>query len=154
VSIEYHVGDEKDLDRICDLWAELNRCHIGKSVHFRHHYEEMTFSLRKSQLEYIARQGSLRIDLAKETETNREVGYCISSITGDRIIGEIESIFVDTSYRRRGIGTILVRNAFAWMDSQGVEKKRVSVSYGNEETWAFYQSCGLLPRMTILEQVP
>jgi ribosomal protein S18 acetylase RimI-like enzyme len=150
--IEYHIADEKGLDLIRELWTELNHFHINKSVYFRHHYESMNFEARKGQLINITAKGSLHIDLAEDIEKNRTVGYCVSSVSAEKV-GELESIYVGELYRRRGIGTILVRKALAWMDIMGVEKKRVSVSYGNEETWAFYRTFGLLPRMTVLEQV-
>jgi ribosomal protein S18 acetylase RimI-like enzyme len=149
--IEYRAADEKGLDLIRELWTELNHFHVGKSVYFRQHYEGMTFEVRKGQLLKITAQGSLRIDLAIDTEKNRTIGYCVSSVSFEKA-GEIESIFVLESYRRRGIGTILVGNALAWMDTMEVEKKRVSVSYGNEEMWVFYRTFGLMPRMTVLEQ--
>ena len=66
--------------------------------------------------------------------------------------GEVESLFVDKTYRSAGIGTALVTRGLAWMDSCGVVRKRVSVGCGNEDTGAFYRKFGFYPRMTVIEQ--
>lgn len=64
-----------------------------------------------------------------------------------------ESIFAEEPDRREGIGSILAREALKWMENRMVKKKQVTVSFGNEETWKFYQQLGLFQRMTVLQQV-
>jgi len=66
--------------------------------------------------------------------------------------GEIESIFVEQSYRLAGICTMAVTRALTWLDRNGSTRNRVSVGVGNEGAWEFYRKFGFYPRMTILEQ--
>jgi len=111
----------------------------------------MTFDDRKNYFESVAGKGSLRLDLAWDPEDGRSVGYCVSSLSGEKQ-GEIESVFLEEKYRGQGIGRDLMLRALAWLDECGAIRKRVSVGNGNEEAWKFYQKFGFYPRMTILEQ--
>jgi ribosomal protein S18 acetylase RimI-like enzyme len=149
--IEYHIGDVNDLEKIRELWEGLNRHHHERSRHFRHHYESWNFDDRKAYFEKLARSGKFRIDLAFDSDENRYVGYCVSSVSVE-LHGEMESIFIEEKYRSKGIGTRLVSSAVSWMDSQGAVRKRVAVADGNEEAWSFYERFGFFPRMTLLEQ--
>ncbi len=79
------------------------------------------------------------------------MGYCISGINNERM-GEIKSIFVSETYRRIGIGDVLMQKALDWLEKRGVEKI-VEVAAGNEKAWGFYAHYGFLPRKTMLKQV-
>ncbi len=151
VQTEYITTDENDLEKIRHLWVQLNEHHRERASHFRSHYEQMTFDDRKKFFETIAFTGLLRLDIARDPITYRLIGYCVSSVSPEKN-GELESIFVEPDYRSHHIGTTLITRALAWMDAQGVRRKRVSVGNGNEDAWAFYRKFGFYPRMTILEQ--
>ena len=79
-------------------------------------------------------------------------GYCVSSLDSEKT-GEIESIFVDATYRRTGIGGSLMENALSWMNQEGAVAKIVEVAAGNEKAFGFYGRYGFLPRKTVLKQV-
>jgi diamine N-acetyltransferase len=149
--IEYRLCDETGLDQIRPLWVQLNEHHLRKARVFRSRYEEWTFDDRKAYFTKKAGEGLLRVDIAYDTGASRPVGYCVSSITREKV-AEIESIFVEPEYRSQGIGTGLMTRALGWMDRCGAERKRVFVADGNEEAWGFYQRFGFFPRMTVLEQ--
>ena len=95
--------------------------------------------------------GSLRIDLARDPETGRHVGYCVSSLS-EEMAGEIESIYIEAGYRSRGIGTALMERTLTWLDAGGSVRNRVSVADGNEGAFGFYRKFGFSPRLTVLEQ--
>jgi len=155
-TIEYRRTDIREIDCIRHLWFLLNEYMSTRTTYFRSHFEQMTFEKRKAYFEQVASAGSLFIDLAFDVrDKDRYVGYCVSSLlmekTGE-ITGEIESIFVDDSYRSQGIGSALATRALGWLDENGSTRNRVSVSEGNESVWNFYKKFKFYPRMTVLEQ--
>ncbi len=76
-------------------------------------------------------------------------GYCISAITNET--GEIESLYLTEDVRGKGLGETLCSCAVEWMKKRNCKKIQVSVSYGHEEVFGFYQKLGFYPRMTMLQ---
>jgi len=150
--IRYIHGDQILLDQIKLLWEELNEHHCQHSPNFKDHYNRMTFEKRKSDLLKKSLLGEMRVDLAVDETSGCAVGYCVSSLIGEKI-GEIESIFVNIEYRGLGIGDSLIKNALSWMDKEGATEKIVEVGDGNEQAFGFYARYGFLPRKTVLKQV-
>ena len=149
VDIIFSCGDENLIDKIKPLWKELNKYLLGVSPHFKEYYKTLTFESRKRFILQRATGGAIRVDLA--FEDCRLAGDCVSSI--DKLLtGEIDSIFVNTNYRRQGIGRALIEKALIWLDEEDVKKKIISVTVGNEQVYAFYQRFGFLPRRILLEQ--
>ncbi|PKM75320.1 MAG: N-acetyltransferase [Firmicutes bacterium HGW-Firmicutes-17] len=151
-TIIYRCGDESMLDEIQELWEALNQLHHQAAVNFKSHYEKFTFEMRKNNLLLKAKNGQIRIEIAVDQETAKNVGYCISRIefSGD---AEMESLYVLETYRGMGLGEKLLSNAIAWMDEMGVHTKTVSVAVGNEKAFGFYERFGFYPRKTLLEQI-
>ena len=149
--IECRSTDIKEIELIRPLWVQLNDHHHAMARVFRNHYEQWTFEDRKAYFEKVAAAGSLKLDLAFDSQRDRCVGYCVCSLSKEKT-GEIESIFVDDAYRSQGIGTALVTRALAWLDMNGSVKNRVPVADGNEVAWDFYKKFGFYPRMMVLEQ--
>jgi len=149
-NIIYSSGNQTLLDRIKPLWQELNQHHLCRSPYFKEYYQNLTFEERKRViLQRLVGGGHIRVDLAFDSDTL--AGYCVSSI--DRALtGEIDSIYVDETYRGRGIGTNLVKNALTWLNSKGSKKNIVSVGVGNEDAYSFYEKFDFYPRRTMLEQ--
>ena len=151
-AIVYRATDISEIELIRPLWEQLNEHHHARASAFRSHYTQMMFDDRKEYFRKVAASGTLRIELAFDPDTGDLcVGYCVPSLSRDKE-GEIESIFVEESFRSHGIGTILVNRALAWLDEHGSVRNRVSVGDGNEEAWEFYRKFGFYPRMTVLEQ--
>jgi diamine N-acetyltransferase len=138
------LGPES-IEIIRTLWEGLNAHHLVRSPNFRDHYEQMTFDVRKKDL---LKKERLQIILA--VRDGNPVGYCVCTISAE-YDGEIDSIFVEDSYRRSGIGEELMTRAIAWLDAGGAKKKIVAVASGNEAAIPFYESFGFVPRMTVLE---
>lgn len=150
--INYVEGDEALLDQIKPLWEDLNSYLLGLSDNFSRHYLDMTFSKRKATLLQKVAPGKMRINIAFDVGSGKNVGYCISGIN-DGQMGEINSIFVSEAYRSLGIGDVLMENALDWLDKQDAIEKVVEVAAGNEKAWGFYARYGFFPRKTILKQV-
>ncbi len=151
--VAYFTIGTSDIDRIQDLWEQLNREHRELSRYFEDWYERFTFTDRKQELLEKGKAGQIRVDLAEDRERCRDVGYCISTVTS-RMWGEIDSLFVTKDHRGRGIGTTLVNRALSWLDSAGVAGKSVVVADGNEDAMAFYFRFGFYPRAVVFWQKP
>ncbi len=149
--IEYRQTNIAGIELIRPLWIQLNRHHHTNARAFRDIYARWTFDDRKAYFVKISERGSLRIDLAFDPEPGLYAGYCVSSLSEDRA-GEIESFYVEETYRSLGIGTNLMTRALAWLNNNGSIRNRVSVADGNEDAFPFYRKFGFYPRMTVLEQ--
>lgn len=150
--IEYRTTDIADIEIIRPLWNRSCEHHRAHARTFRAFFEHTTFDDRKAHFIRCAEEGDLRVDLACDPTAGRCVGYCVTSLSAERI-GEIESLYVDEAYRSQGIGTALVRRALLWLDENGLVENRVAVAEGNEGVFSFYQKFGFYPRRTVLEQV-
>jgi ribosomal protein S18 acetylase RimI-like enzyme len=150
--IIYIGGDEALLDRIKPLWEALNRYHLGLSQNFKQYYFDMTFQKRKADLLKKAGLGEMHVEIAVDKVSGQNVGYCVSSITLEKI-GEIKSIFVSETFRGMGIGDVLMQKVLIWLEQNGAVEKIVEVTAGNERAWVFYARYGFLPRKTMLKQV-
>jgi diamine N-acetyltransferase len=151
--IWYVSGNEALLDEVKTLWEALNQHHLECSRDFRQHYLDMTWEKRKHELLRRAEAGEMHLDLAMDEASGKTVGYCISSINTEEKTGEVESIYVEEAFRKRGIGGELMLKALAWIDHQDAEKKTVAVAAGNEEAFKFYRRFGFVTRKTVLEQL-
>jgi diamine N-acetyltransferase len=150
--IKYQNDNQTILNELRSLWEELNQYHCERSEHFKEHYMHMTWHKRKYTLLKRATGGALFVEIALDELDGRKVGYVIASVTSDKT-GEIESIYIQETYRGMGIGDRLMRDALAWMEQKGAKEKQVEVSVGNEAKWGFYGRYGFMPRKTLLKQV-
>jgi len=150
VNIEYSVTDKEGIDIVAPLWEKLNEHHGSISRHFSFDYSDRKWVNRKK--EFLGEATDLRVDVARDTDTGELVGYCVSSITSDRL-GEIDSIFVESDYSRLGIGDHLILNALNWMKELSVTRILVQVMVGNEEVQPFYHRHGFLPRTMIMMKI-
>jgi diamine N-acetyltransferase len=150
--INYIQGDKGMLDEIKSLWEDLNEQHRQLSPNFKEYYYKMTFEKRKSDLLKKVTRSKMRVDLAVDTATGQNVGYCVSSFDKEKT-GEIESIFINEVYRGLGIGDSLMKKALSWMEEEGAVAKIVEVGAGNEQVFGFYARYGFFPRKTLLKQI-
>ena len=150
MDIAYTVTDGEGIDIVAPLWEKLNEHHRGLSQHFSFDFPKRTWENRKE--EFLGEAADLRVDLARDIDTGALVGYCISSITAERL-GEVDSIFVESDYRRCGIGDRLIKNSVNWMNDLSVTRIIVQILVGNEEAHPFYNKHGFLPRTTVMMRI-
>ncbi len=150
-NIKYRVIDQRELDLIGPLWEKLKEHHVSRahSPDQAEHFARMTFDARKKGLLEKARKGTLRLDLALDSERNQIIGYCVSTVS-EEMQGEIESIFVEADYRRQGVGGSLMQQTLKWMDSLRVAHRIIGVAVGNEEVLGFYARYNFYPTTLIL----
>ncbi len=152
MKIEYSEKQANELDLIEPLWHKLLEHHRIRSEHFADRFTSITWMKRKTGLIEKSASGHLRVDISTDLDKGKIVGYCVSTISGGGR-GEIESIFVESKYRKTGIGDGLMQRALAWMNELHTTQKILGVGVGNDEVLPFYRRYGFFPRTIILEQV-
>lgn len=145
--VTYEIGNVGNIDEVRELWGELNKVHIEKSLYFEEYYAGLTFEDRKRLLQKKADQGAVFIVLACDGE--RKVGHCIAGFEGG--IGTIESLFVKPEYRRARVGSELMGRALDWLKGNDPCRINLMVAVGNEEAFGFYERYGFKPRATELQ---
>lgn len=148
-NIKLIAGSTELLDTIKPLWENLNLHHKSNSIHFKEKFDTFSFENRKSKfLNYPL----IYILLLQDTKTTHYIGYCISTIDSC-LIGEISSIYIEKSYRKYGLGSILMENSLNWLNNHKVKSKIIGVAAGNETAIEFYKTFGFFKRTTILQEV-
>ena len=86
--VEYIEGNEQLLDEARILWEELIQDHRVKLKHFTSGYHNRNFDDGKAGLVEKAKTAVLTIDLVKDSDKDKAVGYCICSVrTGFTLLG-------------------------------------------------------------------
>jgi diamine N-acetyltransferase len=147
----YRTVGEDGFDAVRPLWEKLKAYHSPLFTHFAAEHHRHTFEPRKQAILAKTAPGKLRIELVSTALGTADVAYCISTVTADGR-GEVDSMFVEESYRGRGIGSELLRRTLAWLESMGASSKVVTVAYGNQAALALYQRFGFHPRTISLQQ--
>jgi ribosomal protein S18 acetylase RimI-like enzyme len=155
--LKFVEGGAELLDEIEPLWKQQTALHAEKSLHFAESFTTANFSDRKSVFEQKARTGTLLIVLAM-VGSDQIVGYTVCSICeelsdlGVCKIGEVDSMFILSEFRRLGIGRKFLLRSMEWFEQNRAEKVIALVAVGNEEVLEFYRRAGLLPRAILLQR--
>ncbi|NLI16597.1 MAG: GNAT family N-acetyltransferase [candidate division Zixibacteria bacterium] len=81
---------------------------------------------------------------------NGLVGYCFSYVSRKPYFfrlgkfGFIGDLFVEETYRRRGIGRMLVNDAHAFFERRGIEQVELLVAAKNIDTIKFWEKLGYI----------
>jgi GNAT superfamily N-acetyltransferase len=150
VGLEFVCGGPELIDEVEEMWRQLTLHASRHSPDFSHHFASRTFDGRRTELLSRTENGTLRIDIARDKASRRDLGFSACSLDR-RGHGEIESLFVDEVARGRGIGDVLVRRALEWMRSQGATQVAVFTVYGDERALPYYGRYGFRPKMVMLE---
>ena len=89
-------------------------------------------------------------------DDNRVVGYLVSFINtysyrSTNPICEIENMFIEQDFRRKGVGRALIEELKITLKSRGVKKIRVESVFKNEGAVYFYKAMGFEDFNLILE---
>lgn len=131
--------DISEIEIIKPLWEKLNAIHLDKSIFFKSKYEKFTFEKR---IESFNKETGkvIKIAVLFDSEKEKYIGYCISSIEEKQ--GEIESIFIEKEYRKFGLGDKLMSNALMWFHENSIKDIQIGVVYANDDVLPFYQKYG------------
>ncbi|MDF2520580.1 MAG: GCN5-related N-acetyltransferase [Clostridia bacterium] len=134
-------GGQELIQEIEELWQKLNIHHMEGTQHFKEKFKEFTFEYRKKKLIDKAAEGEIKVLLAIDRDTERKIGYCVSTFNPEGT-GEIESIFIDKEYRRLHIGDMLMEASLKWLESKTPKEIILTVAGGNEGVLDFYKKYG------------
>lgn len=70
------------------------------------------------------------------------VGFVVASWLRQETVAEVEGLFVERAYRRRGIGGALIAACMAWARTAGASTIRLEVRASNVAALALYQRYG------------
>jgi diamine N-acetyltransferase len=150
-TFELRSGDEKDIDLIAPLWQQLRQHHLSLENHLQKRFLKQTWAKRKSDI--VGKASKVHLDYAIDTISSKIVGYCISSVEKqNEKQGEVDSLFIEETYRKSGIGESLMEEALAWLNRQGTENNRLLVSGSNPSVLGFYEKFEFYPLYIILQQ--
>ncbi len=128
------------------MWTKLNEIHINDSRHFKDYFSDNSFNRRFKAFMEIDDKNLLIEMVVDETKA---VGYCISSKINNA--GEIDSLYVEDSYRKFSLGKQLMKNAVKWLKTKNCSIIQVAVADGHESVLGFYEKLGFYPRKTYLQ---
>jgi diamine N-acetyltransferase len=152
-NISILTGGPELLDRIAPLWHELRAHHATVSPTWRENVLSFTFEYRKAYFLKKSAKGLLVLLAIADDDVDAPVGYCVSSISEDNA-GEIDSLYVRESHRRRGIAGRLITDSMDWLKRNAVKSIVVEVLSGNDEAVHLYEKFGFYPRITRLRHIP
>ena len=142
--------DINEIDLIQPLWEKLNLTHLDLSTHFMKRFQEANWENRKTKL--IEKSEELLLEIV--VEKNLIIGYCISSINkGNNKMGEIDSIYIDETHRKCGLGKLLINHAADWLISKGTTEQKLLVGVGNERVLDFYKQLNFMPLHIVLQRI-
>ncbi len=150
MTIEYLELNREDIAIIEKMWEKLNRIHHEASKFFSDEYLNKKFIDRKNEILEKAKDGLLKIFIAKDTDTNNIFGYCVRSACNG--LGEIDSIFVEEPYRKHKVGNEFMIKSDEFFRINGVKKQILSVYAGNDDVIKFYKKYNYYPKYIILEK--
>jgi ribosomal protein S18 acetylase RimI-like enzyme len=142
-------GGAELLARIQPLWAELRLHHAYIAGPWKQEFLDSDFDKRKANLITKGTRGLL---VLLAIDGDQPVGYCVSTIdpTGR---GEIDSLFVTASHRRRALGRRLVQQSMDWLTRHAAKTIVVSVLAGNDDATKLYASFGFQLRTIMFQHV-
>ena len=153
-------AETRELDRLSELWLALLAHHAEAGARFAPAAEASAqcrseLSRRLSQADTFFHVAALP---GSGSGPAPLAGFCLGRILRRPPLfretqrGEIESLFVADSFRRRGVGTLLVEGALAWMRQQGVSRVELAVDTRNPSGRAFWERLGFVQTMEIRER--
>jgi len=133
---------------IKNLWEKNRQYHEDSSEYFSETYCSICFDERMKAFGAFDKD-MLKITVARDN--GEYIGYCISTIVEGK--GELESLHVDESKRRIGIGKELAVAHLEWMKENNCKVIGVTVSQENIYTINFYKKLGFYPNTLYMQQV-
>jgi GNAT superfamily N-acetyltransferase len=147
-NLELKICDVSALYEIRTMWEKLNDIHARSSKHFAEYYSGRLFPDRANEL----LDKGLKLRVAIVTLNGQHCGYCISSVDDDGI-AEIDSLFVESVFRKNGAGRLLMEDALVWFESLNAVKVILSVYAGNESVGMFYRRFGFEQKYAVYEKI-
>ncbi|MFP4448050.1 MAG: GNAT family N-acetyltransferase [Bacteroidales bacterium] len=144
-------GGSEHLDLIKSLWIKLNQYHYDIADRFSQRFRNAEWQDCKQEM--LDQSKEIVVDYIIENSNQKIVGFCITRIYNqNNSIGEIDSLFVEETYRNANLGKKLLKRAIDWLDQNNIKKKRILVVAGNEALIEYYAQFKFQPLHIVLEK--
>ena len=143
-----------DVDRLVALNARLMQVHLQFDEYYRRHPHSL--EVYGDYFRRLIDEEKGRVLIALDGETI--VGFIAGKIEHRPPVfaitekGEINSVFVTTPHRRRGIGGQLLRRMLNWFTEQGIEYVELSVDVKNTASANVWRSHGFEPWQLVMNR--
>lgn len=140
-------GVAADFESVSGLFRELDHTHqlfdVGLGV--RRDKD------RRDQLRRALKDPNSRVVVARSRSA--VVGFALAGIVRARDV-VIQAVAVDREFRRRGVGTSLIREVEAWAQEKTARYVELDVYEFNPEAREFYESLGYLTVRRVMRRDP
>ena len=145
---------EKDFSAVRDIVCQVHGLHVQN----RPDVYRDSDPFGRDYFEFLRSDTGTFVLVAEDGD--KIAGLCIvtlreppkNPVMKPRRVAFMEDLCVDESYRRRGVGTELFREAAAQARQRGAETLELMVWSFNTSAIEFYRRMGLMPRSIIMEQ--
>ena len=151
-SIQFRTGGSEFIGETEPLWDQQKAYHLKIDSIHPESIVDITFESRMQQL--TDKAVHLLVVLAEDSDTGQVVGYGLGTINAAGL-GEIDSVFVEESYRGQGIGTKLIRTILDWMEEKEARRIKIHVLEVNQQAFKLYRALGFETRqLEMLRRTP
>jgi ribosomal protein S18 acetylase RimI-like enzyme len=143
--------DRREAPQIAALWGESGQLHGALDGRFA--LSERAPSFYKALVLKALADANCRIRAARLPGSEEIVGFHLSQITPVQPVfrhgrtGYITDLVVASRARRRGIATLLARDAIEWFRCHDISAVQIHVLCTNEPAQAFWRGLGFRPYM-------
>lgn len=148
-SFQFQVGSIELLPYCQNLWELFIQNQIQNAGEMSDGVAAYLQSQRDGGLLAKTSDGKLHIQLVYASNHQELIGFCITSLSRDRI-GELEALYVLDKYQGNSLGTKLMQTSLQWLEENNALEQKLVVAAGNEQVFTFYQKFGFFPGYTTL----
>ena len=154
--LEIRLAEKKDIKRIGELLEQVNRIHHD----IRPDLFRLGRKYSEKELENIIGDKSTPVFVVTDREDGMLIGYCMTrllEIKDDQIRTDLRTIYiddlcVDTAFRGRHAGLALYEAVKDFARRNGCQDVTLHVWEGNDGARAFYETMGMKPMYTCMEE--
>jgi diamine N-acetyltransferase len=148
-SFQFKVGSLELLPYCQNLWELFIQNQIQNAGEMADGIAAYIQSQRDGGLLAKTIYGKLHIQLVYISNIQEPIGFCITSLSSDRI-GEVEALYVLDEYQGNKLGAKLMQTSLQWLEENNALEQKLIVAVGNEQVFSFYQKFGFYPGYTTL----
>jgi GNAT superfamily N-acetyltransferase len=148
-SFQFKVGSLELLPHCQNLWELFIQNQIQNAGEMTDGVAAYLQSQRDGGLLAKTSEGKLHIQLVYASNHQDPIGFCITSLSSDRI-GEVEALYVLDKYQGNKLGAKLMQTSLQWLEENNALEQKLIVATGNEQVLSFYQKFDFYPGYTTL----